>query len=188
MRVNYPTASAPESRRLSHLLSHFHREVDGAEFVVFTNTSRRYVDCTDGVCRLLGYERSEMLARTIENVSFHDGEVSKLFAEYLRLGKMDGEFVLRHKDGKPIPIRYRAFVFDDGCTAAVWEPIKDWRELYLSALVEIDPTKLKRKAEIALLAVQQRMQELNTVPATPHSEQQSLRDASSALNSLMKSS
>jgi PAS domain-containing protein len=65
------------------LLSHRHPEVDGAEFVVFTDPSRRYVDCTDGVCRLLGYERSEMLARRIENVSFHDGEVSKLFAEYL---------------------------------------------------------------------------------------------------------
>jgi PAS fold len=169
------------------LLSHHHPEMDGAEFAVFTDSSRRYVDCTEGVCRLLGYERSEMLARSIENVSFHDAEVSKQFAEYLRRGKMDGEFVLRHKSGDPIPIRYRAFVFDDGCIAAVWDPIKDWRELYLAALVEIDPAKLKRKAEIALLAVQQRTQELKSVPATPHSEQQSLRDASSALQSLLKS-
>jgi PAS domain-containing protein len=170
------------------LISHSHPEVKGAEFVVFTNPSRRYLDCTDGVCRLLGYERSEILARSIENVSFHDGEVPKLFAEYLRRGKMDGEFVLRHKDGNPIPIRYRAFVFADGCTAAVWEPIKDWRELYLAALVEINPAKLKHKAEMAFLAVQQRMQELKSVAATPHSEQHSLRDAASALQSLMKSS
>jgi hypothetical protein len=68
------------------------------------------------------------------------------------------------------------------------DPIKAWRELYLSALVEIDPAKLKRKAEIALLAVQQHTQELKIVLATPHSEQQSLRDAASALQSLMKSS
>jgi PAS domain-containing protein len=170
------------------LLSHCHPEVDGAESVVFTDPSRRYVDCTNGVCRLLGHQSSEMLARSIENVSFHDGRVSKLFAEYLRRGKMDGEFVLRHKDGTPmpIPIRYRAFVFADGCAAAVWDPIKDWRELYLSALVEIDPAKLKHKAEIALLAVQQRTQELKSVPATPHSEQQSLRDAASALQSLIR--
>jgi PAS domain-containing protein len=180
-------ASAPKSGVL-FLLSHHHPEVDGAEYVVFADPSRRYVDCTDGVCRLLGYQRAEMLARTIENVSFDDGEVSKLFAEYLRRGKMDGEFVLRHKSGNPIPIRYRAFVFNDGCAAAVWEPIKDWRELYLSALVEIDPAKLKHKAEIALLAVHQRTKELKSVPATPHSEQQSLRDAASALQSLMKGS
>jgi len=154
--------------------------------VVFTDPSRNYLDCTDGVCRLLGYQRSEMLARSIENVSFDDREVSKQFAEYLRRGKMDGEYVLRHKDGNPIPIRYRAFVFADGCIAAVWEPIKDWRELYLSALVEINPVKLKQKAELALLVVQQRMQELKGAPATPHSEQHSLRDAASALQSLMK--
>src|SRR3984893_744494 len=174
MRVNYPTASTSKSGGFL-LLSHRHPEVDGAEFVVFTDPSRRYVDCTDGVCRLLGYQRSEMLARTIENVSFDDDEVSKLFAEYLRRGKMDGEFVLRHKGGNPIPIRYRAFVFDDGCAAAVWEPIKDWRELYLSALVEIDPAKLKHRAEIPLLAVHQRTKKQKGVPATPHSEQQSLR-------------
>ena len=70
------------------MLSHSHPEVEGAEFVVFTDLARRYLDCTDGVCRLLGYERSEMLAHNIENVSFHDREVSKLFAEYLRRGKM----------------------------------------------------------------------------------------------------
>ena len=187
MHLNYPAASAPKPGGFL-LLSHSHPEVEGAEFVVFTDLARRYLDCTDGVCRLLGYQRSEMLARNIENVSFHDREVSKLFAEYLRRGKMDGEYVLRHKDGNPIPIRYRAFVFADGCTAAVWEPIKDWRELYLSALVEINPAELKHKAEMAFLAVQRRMQELKGIPATPLSEQHSLRDAASALQSLMKSS
>src|ERR1700730_7679035 len=101
MRVNYPTASPANSGGFP-LLNHRHPEVDGAEFVVFTDPSRRYVDCTDGVCRLLGYQRSEILARSIENVSFHDEEVSKQFAEYLRRGRMDGEYVLRHKDGKPI--------------------------------------------------------------------------------------
>ena len=187
MRVHYPTAATSKSGGFP-LLSHRHPEVDGAEFVVFADPSRKYVDCTEGVCHLLGYQRSEMLARNIENVSFDEREVPKQFAEYLQRGKMEGEYVLRHKEGTPIPIRYRAFVFPDGCIAAVWEPIKDWRELYLSALVEIDAAKLRRKAEMALIAVQQRTQELKNLPATPHSEQQSLRDAASALQSLLKSS
>ena len=72
MRVNYCSEN-PESIGVVYLLSHHHPEVDGAEFVVFTDSSRRYVDCTEGVCRLLGYERSELLVRTIDNVSFHDG-------------------------------------------------------------------------------------------------------------------
>jgi hypothetical protein len=186
MRVNYST----ERQRTSgdvYLLSHHHPEVEGAEFAVFTDPSRRYVDCTDGVCHLLGYDRQELLARTIDEVSFHSGEVSKLFAEYLRRGEMDGEYVLRHKTGTPIPIRYRAFVFADGCTAAIWEPIKDWRELYLAALVEIDPTALKRRVELALQSVQQRTRELKNIPTAPSSELQSLRDATSALQSLLRS-
>jgi PAS domain-containing protein len=186
MRVNYPSETQQASGDV-YLLSHHHPEVEGAEFAVFTDSSRRYVDCTEGVCRLLGYERSELLVRTIDNVSFHDDEVSKLFAEYLQRGRMDGEYVLRHKSGAPVPIRYRAFVFSDGCTAAVWDPVKSWRELYLSALVEIDPAELKRKVEIALPAVERRAQELKNSGAAPNAEQQSLRDAASALKSLMRS-
>jgi PAS domain-containing protein len=168
------------------LLSHHHPEVEGQELVVFTDSSRRYVDCTDGVCRLLGYSRPEMLARTIDSVSFHDEHVSRLFAEYLERGQLDGEFVLKHKSGKPVPIRYRAFVFSDGCSAAIWEPIKDWRELYLAALVEVDSAQLKRKVEIALAAVHHRAEEVKSVHAGPHPEQQSLRDAASALQSLKR--
>jgi PAS domain-containing protein len=160
--------------------------VEGAEFAVFTDTSRRYVDCTDGVCRLLGYDRSELLARTIDDVSFHDAEVSKLFAEYLQHGRMEGEYVLRHKSGAPVPIRFRAFVFSDGCSAAIWDPIKSWRELYLSALVEIDPTVLKHKVELALRAVEERTQQIKSSPPAPGAEQQSLRDAASALKSLAR--
>jgi PAS domain-containing protein len=169
------------------LLSHHHPEVEGAELAVFTDPSRRYVDCTDGICRLLGYERQEMLARTVVEVSFNAGEVSQLFTEYLRRGEMNGEFVLRHETGRPIPIRYRAFVFTDGCTAAVWEPIKDWRELYLAALVEIDTAALKNRADIALQAIQKRSRELKNVSGAPSSELQSLRDATSALQSLLRS-
>lgn len=186
MRITYSTERQTSSGD-SYLLSHLHPEVEGAEFAVFTDSTRRYVDCTDGVCRLLGYDRQEFLASTIENVSFHPAEVSKRFAEYLQRGQMKGEFVLRHKTGTPIPIRYRAFVFSDGCTAAVWEPIEDWRELYLAALVEIDPAALKRRVDIALQAIQQRSSELKNIPAVPHAERQSLRDAASALQSLLRS-
>jgi PAS domain-containing protein len=172
------------------LLSHSHPELEGAEYVVFADAARRYVDCTDSVCRLLGYERSEILVRTIDDLSFVAAEVPKLFAEYLQRGRMKGEYVLKHKTGTPIPIRFRAFVFGDGCAAATWELISDWRELYLAALVEIDPVKLKSRVEMAMQAVQQRMREVKTgeidLPNV-RPEEQSLRDALSALHSLMRS-
>jgi hypothetical protein len=106
----------------------------------------------------------------------------------LKRGQMVGEYVLPHKSGTPIPIRYRVFVFPDGCAAAIWEPIQDWRELYLAALVEVNPSELRSKLDIALLAVQQRMCELHDFSAGPDNEPQALRDAASALQSLWRSS
>ncbi|MEQ1474342.1 MAG: hypothetical protein ABLQ96_10985, partial [Candidatus Acidiferrum sp.] len=67
-------------------------------------------------------------------------------------------------------------------------PLKNWRELYLAALVEIDPEILKRKVEVALQSVERRTQELKDSSAAPTSEQQALRDAASALKSLMRAS
>lgn len=169
------------------MLDHRHAELQDAEYVVFTDSARHYVDCSDGASRLVGYSREEFLQLSIEDVSFHEEEVSRLFAEYLKRGQMTGEYVLRHKSGTPIPIQFRAFVFPDGCAAAIWEPIRDWRELYLAALVEVDPQELKSKLESALTAVQRRIRELTGVPSRPDNERQALRDAASALQTLLRS-
>ena len=73
------------------MLSHRHPEVDGAEFVVFTDPSRRYVDCTDGVCRLLGYQWSRGLwvtvFRTVVSGSIAD-HVAHRRAAALRCGAL----------------------------------------------------------------------------------------------------
>jgi PAS domain-containing protein len=162
------------------MLSHNHPEMEGAEYVVFANASRQYQDCSEGVSRLLGWSRSEFLEKTIDDVSFHAAEVPKLFNLYRRQGKMEGEYVLRHKSGAPIPIRYRAIAFPDGCYAAIWERITDWRELYLAALMEVDRGKLRQKIDLALAAVHQQMREGGS------GQEQMLRDALSALQALQR--
>jgi PAS domain S-box-containing protein len=169
------------------LLDHGHPELRDAEYVVFADAARHYTDASAGACQLLGYSREEFLRLSIDEVSFHEDEVTRRFAEYLKHGEQQGEFVLRHKSGAPVPIRYRAFVLPDGCSAAIWEPIKDWRELYLAALVEVDAKQLKSKLDVALQAVQQRTRELTATSSAPSAELQALRDASSALQSLLRS-
>jgi PAS domain S-box-containing protein len=163
------------------LLNHCHPELAAAEYAIFADSSRHYRDCSEGVSRLLGYTRAEMLGKTVDDVSLHNQEVPKLFGLYLRQGRMEGEFVLRHKAGMPIPIRYRAFVFADGCNAAIWEPIKDWRALYLAALLELDSAKLRQRIDIELAAVHQQMRE-----AHDPGQEQTLRDALSALLALLR--
>ena len=89
----------------------------------------------------------------MEDVSFKMDNVPQVFALFVKQGAMEGDYVLRHKDGSAIPIHYRAITCADGCHAAVWTPIKDWREPYLAALIETNPKKLARKVEIAMSAI-----------------------------------
>jgi PAS domain-containing protein len=169
---------------MAAVLQHNHPELKGAEFVVFANRSRRYVDCSEGVCGLLGYTREQILSKTVDEVSYNVNEVPQLFAHYLKKGNMEGEYVLRRQDKTPVPIRFKAFVFSDGCNAAVWEPIRDWREPYLAALVEVDPGKLKHKIEVALAAIE--VAQAKQDSSSPVHERQALNDGLSALNSLRR--
>jgi PAS domain len=193
-RVTFVLVSSPSRQAVTgkttwrhQVRNHSHPEVEAAEYVVFADSSRRYVDCSDGISRLLGYSRAEMLEKTVDDVSLHNKEVAKLFGLYLRQGGMEGEYVLRDKAGMPVPIRYRAFVFPDGCNAAVWEPIQDWRGLYLAALVEFDPAKLRNRIDLALASVHQHMRELERAPQSDRNgQEQTLRDALSALQALQR--
>jgi hypothetical protein len=95
--------------------------------------------------------------------------------------------VLKHKNGSPIPIRYCSYVFKDGCHAAAWSPIKDWREQYLAALLELDPAKFKQRIEVALAAVRHQMGEFERNTSASAHERQALRDALAALQALQRS-
>src|SRR5579859_5660184 len=106
------------------MLSHLHPELHDARYVVFADSSRQYTDCTQGVCELLGYTREELLQRKIEDISYN-ADVAELFANYLQTGFQEGDYVLQSSTMEPVAIHYRAFVFSDGCIAAIWEPITD---------------------------------------------------------------
>jgi len=101
-----------------------HPEFDG-DYVVFVDANRRYVEVTDGVCRLLGYSREELLAKTIDDIADPElrAQVPETFGEYVKQGEMEGTYSLLGKDGSRIPIRYQAKVYPDGCYVARWKPL-----------------------------------------------------------------
>ena len=161
------------------MLAHSHSELKDAPYVVFVDATRRYVDCTVAVCDLLGYSREQLLTKRIEDISYDVGEVPRLFAQYLQAGFQDGEYVLQRQDRTPLPIRYRSFVFSDGCHAAIWEPVGGWKELYLTALVELDPAAQKKKIELAVNAIRQDVDARGD-------ERRQMTDALAMLNALKK--
>ncbi len=104
---------------------HRHPEVRG-EYVAFVNCARRYIEVTDGFCALLGYSRAELLGRRVDDITLPDAaNVPELFSQYLLSGEQRGTYLLRHRSGRAIRIRYTARVFPDGCMAASFELLRD---------------------------------------------------------------
>jgi PAS domain-containing protein len=137
------------------MLAHKHAELKEAKYVVFVNSSRQYVDCSPAISDLLGYSHREMLTKTIDDISYDMDAVPKLFAVFQATRSQNGDFILQHKNRTPVPIRYKAFVFGDGCNAAIWEPIRDWRFPYMAALLELNPEKQRNYIDEALAATEQ---------------------------------
>jgi hypothetical protein len=119
----------------------------------------------------------------IEDLSFDKSHVPPLFDKYKREGRQNGEYILRRKNGTPLLIRYNAWIFEDGCHAAAWEPAEEWEQLFFSALIETDPILLRDKINIAVRAIQKR-QSANDVVKSPDLRQK-LSDASEALRTLL---
>ena len=105
--------------------SHIHPEI-GGDYVVFVNPNRQYVEVSDSVCSLLGYTRSELLTKTIDDVTAPElrGSVSETFQQYVNSGGQSGKHLLLARDGRRVPIKYESRVFPDGCLVAWWEPLK----------------------------------------------------------------
>jgi PAS domain S-box-containing protein len=92
-------------------------------YLVFADGNRRLVEATEDVCRLLGYERSELLRMKVEDITAPGtAQVPEFLAKFADEGFQEGSYVLKHRNGKQIPIHYRAKIFPDGAMAAEWFP------------------------------------------------------------------
>ncbi len=123
-KVDGPRALLNHLDALVRYKHHVHPELEG-DRVVFVDQDRRYVEATPKACELIGYEPTELIGKRIDDVSAPDSEsVQKQFQRYVKEKEQEGVFVLKHKNGRTVPIRYRALVLPDGCMAAQWEPIE----------------------------------------------------------------
>lgn len=123
-KVDGPRALLEHLDALVRFKHHVHPELEG-DRVVFVDQERRYVEATPKACELIGYEPTELIGKRIDDVSARDSEsVQKQFERYVKEKEQEGVFVLKHKNGRTVPIRYRALVLPDGCMAAQWEPLE----------------------------------------------------------------
>lgn len=103
--------------------AHGHPEVAGAH-LMYVDAERRYIAVTDEACMLLGYRREELLGKNIDDVTYPaTADVPKQFEQYRHQGAQAGTFILQHRDGSPIPVRFAAEVLPDGCMVSHLTPL-----------------------------------------------------------------
>ncbi|HXN22933.1 MAG TPA: response regulator [Candidatus Dormibacteraeota bacterium] len=180
-----PTLLVRKVESLTRLRSHSHPELN-AEYVIFADASRRCLDCSDPVCKLLGYSRADLLEKTLDDISYKPVAMPALLEDHKKDGILDGEFILKHRNGRPLLIRFHSWSFPDSCLAAVWEPVSDWKELYRAAMLELDPGKLKGRIEVALLAIHRQLREIGETPSKNTPERVALNDALNGLRVLQR--
>jgi PAS domain S-box-containing protein len=75
--------------------------------VIVADDDGRYVAANSFACRMLGYDRAELLALHVTEVAPYE-EASAEFAELLSIRSRSGTSRLRRKDGTDVIFTYRA--------------------------------------------------------------------------------
>jgi len=82
--------------------------VDGGPVAVFVaDHDRKYIAVNEFACRLLGYTREELLELRVTDVAVNEDAAAD-YDDMVRSGRMSGRSLLRAKDGRELPVRFRA--------------------------------------------------------------------------------
>ncbi|HWU26217.1 MAG TPA: PAS domain S-box protein [Rhizomicrobium sp.] len=120
--------------------------IDHASDGIFvTDLNGRYVDVNEAGCRMLGYERDEIIGKTIADL-FSEDDVERLWAARGRLLKGENdiaEYTLRRKDGGLLPVEVSAKILPDG----------RWQSFFRDISERMRAEEALRRSEARLSAV-----------------------------------
>jgi PAS domain S-box-containing protein len=99
--------------------------------ILVMDDEMRFLNTNQAACKLLGYEREELLSRAIKDITFPADvrHVAHLWRQYLKTGALSGEFVLRRKNDSAIITEYRAVAhIEPGINLAIVHDITERKE------------------------------------------------------------
>src|SRR5690348_6781264 len=84
------------------------------EFTAVVDTNRRYLDVSDSFCQLVGYRRDELIGKTYDEISASGtNDIPTVFRLFIKNGYMHGLWMLVHRRGNPILVKYEAWLRPD---------------------------------------------------------------------------
>ena len=83
---------------------------DHREFTLIADDNGRYVHATRGVSRILGYEPADLIGMSVVDLAAIELQEATptQWADFLAVGRQEGHFQLRAKDGRVVSLSYQA--------------------------------------------------------------------------------
>jgi PAS domain S-box-containing protein len=93
-----------------------------ADYTVVVDNHRRYTEVSNSFCKLLGYQREELIGRKYDDVTApRTNDIPIVFDLFMKSGYMHGIWILVHRGGTRILVRYEAWIRPDGLTECQME-------------------------------------------------------------------
>lgn len=84
------------------------------EYVTIVDFDRRYIEVSTDFCKLLGYERDELLGKKYDAVTAPStNNIETVFTLFEKLGYMHGLWMLISRQGTRILVRYECWIRPD---------------------------------------------------------------------------
>jgi PAS domain S-box-containing protein len=93
-------------------------------YVTLSSREHNWVEVSEGICELLGYERSELLGRPAREFVAPElrEKTQAIFQDLMRNGRAAGAHMAIRKDGRRISFDFQAHAFPDGSIISYWYP------------------------------------------------------------------
>ena len=93
-------------------------------YLTIIDLDHRYVEVSDDFCRLVGYGRHELIGRKYDELTApNTSDIEAVFRMFQELGHMEGLWVLAHRKGARILVRYKCHLRDDLLIEGKLEPL-----------------------------------------------------------------
>jgi PAS domain S-box-containing protein len=99
-------------------------KIRATNYVTLSSPDHRWLAVSEGICELLGYERSELLGRPAREFIAPElrEKTQALFDELLRNRQVAGTHTVVRKDGQRVVFHFQAHSFPDGSIINYWYP------------------------------------------------------------------
>jgi PAS domain S-box-containing protein len=108
--LNWMTSLESAARELDESLE---RKMK-ADYVTVVDSDRRYVEVSDGFCKLVGYTREELLRMRYDDLTApNTNDIPAVLEQFQKLGRLHGLWLLVSREGTRILVRYEAWLRPD---------------------------------------------------------------------------